>query len=75
MNLGGGFPISYRKDVLEIEVLASSIQKYLAQYFGDHLPTIMFEPGRYIIAEAGLLRSEVVLVSSKSYGPKDDGYT
>ena len=70
LNLGGGFPISYRKDVLAIEVLASSIQEYIAQYFSDRLPTIMFEPGRYIIAEAGLLRSEVVLVSTKSYGAK-----
>ena len=75
LNLGGGFPISYRKDVLAIEVLASSIQEYIAQYFSDRLPTLMFEPGRYIIAEAGLLRSEVVLVSTNTTGPKDDGYT
>ena len=70
LNLGGGFPISYRKDVLEIEVLASSSHEYIAQYYSDRMHTIMFEPGRYIIAEAGLLRSEVVLVSSKSYGAK-----
>ena len=70
LNLGGGFPINYRKDVLEIEVLASSIQEHIAQYFGNRMPSIMFEPGRYIIAEAGLLRSEVVLVSTKSYEAK-----
>ena len=70
LNLGGGFPISYRKDVLKIEDLASSIQEDITQFFGNRLPTIMFEPGRYIIAEAGLLRSEVVLVSSKSYEAK-----
>ena len=71
VNLGGGFPVRYRKDVPGVEELARSIQESIIRHFGSQLPTVMLEPGRYITAEAGLLRSEVVLVSKKSHGAKD----
>ena len=67
LNLGGGFPIRYRKDTPEICDLAASIKLFLKREFGSVIPGIMLEPGRFIIGNAGLIRSEVVLVSKKSY--------
>lgn len=70
LNLGGGFPIRYREDVPELSQLASSIKLSITQNFGEQIPTIFFEPGRCIIGSAGLIRSEVVLVSEKTYEAK-----
>ena len=67
INLGGGFPVRYQNEVPEVEQLSALIQKMITKHFRHQLPTVMVEPGRYIIAEAGLLRSEVVLVSKKSH--------
>ena len=71
INLGGGFPVHYRKEVPEVEQLAALIQKMITKQFRDQLPTVMVEPGRYIIAEAGLVRSKIVLVATKSRGAKE----
>ena len=54
-----------------MEQLAALIQKMIAKQFRDQLPTVMVEPGRYIIAEAGLVRSKIVLVATKSRGAKE----
>ena len=70
LNLGGGFPIRYREDVPELSQLANSIEIAIAQNFVQRPPVIMFEPGRYIIGPAGLIRTEVVLVSKKTYEAK-----
>lgn len=67
VNMGGGIPTRYRDDVPETEIIAEAIQHGLARHFGNHQPSLMLEPGRCIAAEAGVLRSEVILVSRKSY--------
>ena len=70
LNLGGGFPIRYLEDVPELSQVANSIKTAITQNFEQRPPVIMFEPGRCIIGPAGLIRSEVVLVSKKTYGAK-----
>src|SRR5690606_2883492 len=45
---------------------ASEINRYLTEDFGDDMPEIILEPGRSLIANAGMLVSEVVLISRKS---------
>ena len=42
------------------------ITDYLQEDFGDELPEIILEPGRSLVAEAGIIASEVVLISKKS---------
>ena len=42
------------------------IIRFLKEDFGDDLPEIILEPGRSLIANAGILVSEVVLVARKS---------
>lgn len=65
VNLGGGFPVAYRADVPGPAEFAATIQDTLREHF-PAMPRVVLEPGRAIVADAGVLRSEVVLVSRKS---------
>jgi ornithine decarboxylase len=67
VNLGGGLPASYRDAPPPVAEYAAAITASIAKHFGSHRPNVMIEPGRAIVAESGLIRSEVVLVSKKSY--------
>ncbi|GAA3675096.1 ornithine decarboxylase [Lentzea atacamensis] len=67
VNLGGGLPAVYQEDTPALEAFASAIEASLARHFGAERPRVMIEPGRAISAEAGMIRSSVVLVSRKSY--------
>lgn len=67
LNIGGGFPVGYTQPVLPIEAYAQTILESVERHFGPDRPAVMLEPGRYVCAEAGVLRTEVVLVSRKSY--------
>lgn len=66
INMGGGFPASYLTRTNDIATYASEITQYLKHEFGDQLPEIILEPGRSLCANAGILVSEVVLISRKS---------
>jgi ornithine decarboxylase len=68
LNAGGGFPVDYRTRVAPIEEYAAAIDAAVTQHFGAHRPALMIEPGRYIAAPAGVLHTQVVLVSRKAYG-------
>lgn len=67
VNLGGGLPAVYQEDTPTLEAFASAIEASISRHFGAVRPRVMIEPGRAISAEAGLIRSSVVLVSRKSY--------
>lgn len=66
INMGGGFPANYITKTNELETYAEEITRFLKEDFGDELPEIILEPGRSLIANAGVLVSEVVLVARKS---------
>ena len=66
LNLGGGFPSHYRTPMSELPVHTDAIKLSLKRHFGDDLPRIIAEPGRYIPGDAGVIQSEVVLISRKS---------
>jgi len=65
MNLGGGFPTRYRDDVPEIDQFSHVIMNAMTDHFGNALPEIVIEPGRLLVGDAGLVSSEVVLVSQR----------
>ncbi|KOX15580.1 ornithine decarboxylase [Saccharothrix sp. NRRL B-16348] len=67
VNLGGGLPAGYLTQPPPLAEYAAAITASIARHFGDFSPEVMIEPGRAIVAESGLIRSEVVLVSRKSY--------
>lgn len=65
INIGGGLPIRYREDVPDIEQFSDVIQQAMAHHFGKNLPHIIMEPGRFIVGDAGVISTEVVLVSNR----------
>ena len=66
INLGGGFPGTYREDAPSVDQYGDAINQALATHFPTGLAEVMVEPGRYLVADAGLMRTEVVLVSRRS---------
>ncbi|WJN58821.1 MULTISPECIES: type III PLP-dependent enzyme [Pseudomonadaceae] len=66
INMGGGFPANYIQRTNDLETYAEEITRFLKEDFGDELPEIILEPGRSLIANAGILVSEVVLIARKS---------
>jgi ornithine decarboxylase len=66
INLGGGFPANYIHKTNELATYAEQITHFLKEDFGDDLPEIILEPGRSLLSNAGILVSEVVLISRKS---------
>jgi ornithine decarboxylase len=72
LDAGGGFPVDYLARAAPIQDYADAIEEAVERHFGpDRLldrPEIMIEPGRYIAGPAGVLHTEVVLISQKSYG-------
>jgi len=66
INMGGGFPARYITKTNDLSTYASEVTRFLKEDFGDDFPRIIIEPGRSLVAEAGVLVSEVVLISRKS---------
>jgi ornithine decarboxylase len=66
INIGGGFPANYVDPTLDLEQYAEEILRFLKDDFGDNIPEIILEPGRSMVADAGVIVSEVVLISKKS---------
>ncbi len=69
VNLGGGFPTSYRDDVPGIDTFGSAIMGAMTRHFGNALPEMLVEPGRFLVADAGVVQAEVVLVSRRGTDP------
>jgi ornithine decarboxylase len=65
LNIGGGFPASYVHAAPALREHAAAIRAAVAEHFAEP-PELLIEPGRAVVATAGVIRSEVVLVSRKS---------
>ncbi|MBV9348884.1 MAG: type III PLP-dependent enzyme [Pseudolabrys sp.] len=66
VNLGGGFPTKYLKNVPTVKSYGNAIFKALRKHFGNRIPETIIEPGRGMVGNAGVIETEVVLVSKKS---------
>jgi ornithine decarboxylase len=66
VNLGGGFPTRYLKDIPGVPNYARAIDAALKRHFGNRIPQTIIEPGRGMVGNAGVIKAEVVLVSRKS---------
>lgn len=65
LNIGGGFPAFYGEAIDAPTDYAAKVMEQVIARFGE-VPQIMAEPGRGLVAEAGVIVSEVMLVSRKS---------
>jgi ornithine decarboxylase len=66
VNLGGGFPTRYLKNVPVVKAYGHAIFRALSKHFGNRIPETIIEPGRGMVGNAGVIEAEVVLVSKKS---------
>ncbi|MEI2736558.1 MAG: type III PLP-dependent enzyme [Rhodoblastus sp.] len=66
VNLGGGFPTKYLKDIPAVKAYGQSIFRSLRKHFGNRIPETIIEPGRGMVGAAGMIEAEVVLVSKKA---------
>ncbi len=66
VNIGGGFPAHYRGVVPAVGNYANAVMTAMTKHFGTNLPELIVEPGRSIVGDAGVIQSEVVLISRKS---------
>ncbi len=66
LNVGGGLPVRYHDGIPALEACARAIREAVRRHFGDRAPALVIEPGRYLVAAAGVIESEVVLVTRKS---------
>ncbi|UWQ25590.1 MULTISPECIES: type III PLP-dependent enzyme [Leisingera] len=64
VNIGGGFPASYKTEVMGAEEYARAVMEQVNARFPD-AAEVMAEPGRGLVAEAGAIAAEVLLVSRK----------
>lgn len=66
INLGGGFPAAYRATGPEVEGHCEAIMAAMTKHFGNRLPQMIAEPGRYVAGDAGIIQTEVILIADKS---------
>ena len=66
LNIGGGFPTRYRKLVPKMADYGNAIYESLGRHFGNRIPDLIVEPGRQMVGSAGVIQTEVVLISKKS---------
>ena len=66
VNLGGGFPTKYLKNVPSVKTYGNAIFKARRKDFGNRIPETIIEPGRGMVGNAGTIKTEVVLISKKA---------
>lgn len=65
LNIGGGFPATYTSETPSIQDFADRILQMVCCSWYDRAPEIMLEPGRFVVGDAGVLVTDVVLVAKK----------
>ncbi|WP_181775427.1 type III PLP-dependent enzyme [Amycolatopsis pittospori] len=66
LNIGGGFATEHREPVPSLTGYAAVIHAALDRNWPGPRPELLLEPGRVIVGDAGLIRTEVVLVTTRA---------
>ena len=66
LNIGGGLPTNYDNRTHDLDHYARQIMRFLEEDFTEEKPYIVLEPGRSLVGDAGVLVSEIVMISRKS---------
>lgn len=65
LNLGGGLPAQYVQETEAFDNYSKQINAALEIFKSYHLEQIILEPGRSLVGNAGILVSEIVLISQR----------
>ncbi len=68
INIGGGLPVPYCTATPGIEEYANHLHQAIHKYFPAQTPKIILEPGRFLVATAGVIESQIITVTQKSTG-------
>ena len=66
INLGGGMCCHYDKDIIPHDVYATAIIHTIHTIFADDMPKLYLEPGRSLVGDAGVLKTEIITVADKT---------
>jgi len=69
VNLGGGLPSTYTDPTPEVTAYGEAITALLHKHLSEFGCRTIIEPGRYLVGDSGVLRSEVVLVADRETDP------
>ena len=59
LNIGGGYPINYTKNVVSIETIEKNVNSLIYDNFPEDIE-IHIEPGRAVVGDAGILVTTVI---------------
>jgi ornithine decarboxylase len=62
LDLGGGFPAHLQETCPPLAAYGAAIELSLGRHFGDNRPRTIVEPGRAVVADAGILVATVIAV-------------
>ena len=60
LNIGGGIPARYTRQSLSVKEIATYVRGLLNKYFGIKTLELQMEPGRGLVAEAGVMVTSVI---------------
>lgn len=68
INMGGGLPAHYLHEAKPIATYAAHINRYIEKYFPNPStrPEFAMEPGRSLVADSGILVSQIITIAKKS---------
>lgn len=64
LDIGGGYPIRYTKNVIDVETIEKQVNKVIYQKFPQDID-IFIEPGRAVVGDAGIFVSTVIGKASR----------
>jgi diaminopimelate decarboxylase/aspartate kinase len=66
IDLGGGFGIFSNGQTLDLDKVNKSLDNYLEEICKEYNVELAIEPGRFVVAEAGIILTQVTQIRSKS---------
>lgn len=59
LNIGGGYPIKYTKNVVDVDAIDRNVNKLISEKFPQDI-RVFIEPGRAVVGDAGIFVTSVI---------------
>ncbi len=69
LNIGGGYPIKYTKNVVDVDAIEKNVDRLIREKFPRDVK-ILIEPGRAVVGDAGIFVTSVIGKANRG----DDNY-